>query len=219
MSSSNPQHGAAEELQPPPGPPPPASISPQPMPPRVFEYRDVVPPSVPGSPILVTGGAGFIGSHTAEQLLRRGERVIIADEVNDYYDVRLKRMNLARLRHVWGEAKVKIYEGDLCDEQFVSEIFANEAPLKRVVHLAARAGVRPSIADPFIYIHSNLTATTRLLEACRKGGCDHFVYASSSSVYGESRQEVGGWVGGWVAGWKLRHRRRRRSSSSSSSSS
>ena len=147
-----------------------AAAATPPLPPRTFIYREPVPPTAPGGAILVTGGAGFIGSHTAEQLLRRGEKVVIADEVNDYYDVRLKRMNLARLRHVWGESKVKIYEGDLCDEAFVAEIFANEAPLKRVVHLAARAGVRPSIADPFIYIQSNLTATTRLLEACRKVG-------------------------------------------------
>ena len=127
-------------------------------------------PHLTGKRVLLTGGAGFIGSHVAEVLLARGDEVLIVDEVNDYYDVRLKRMNLARLRHVWGESKVKIYEGDLCDEAFVAEIFANEAPLKRVVHLAARAGVRPSIADPFIYIQSNLTATTRLLEACRKVG-------------------------------------------------
>mmetsp|Transcript_53399 Transcript_53399/g.121726 ORF Transcript_53399/g.121726 Transcript_53399/m.121726 type:complete len:155 (-) Transcript_53399:23-487(-) len=133
-------------------------------------------------PVLVTGGAGFIGSHVAEALLLRGESVALADEVNDYYDTRLKRMNLERLKSKWGD-QVRIYEGDLCEEAFVRDLFESEKALgarglRRIVHLAARAGVRPSISDPFVYIQSNLTATTRLLEAARANACVHFVYAS-----------------------------------------
>eukprot|EP00618_Florenciella_parvula_P012984 CAMPEP_0119540474 /NCGR_PEP_ID=MMETSP1344-20130328/52356_1 /TAXON_ID=236787 /ORGANISM="Florenciella parvula, Strain CCMP2471" /LENGTH=477 /DNA_ID=CAMNT_0007584235 /DNA_START=20 /DNA_END=1453 /DNA_ORIENTATION=+ len=140
-------------------------------------------------PVLVTGGAGFIGGAVAEALLRRGETVVVMDEVNDYYDVRIKRQNLMRLTSGWPD-KVAVYEGDCSDAEFVAMVFEREGPIKRIVHLAARAGVRPSIQDPFIYIQSNLHATTRLLEYARTAGCDSFVYASSSSVYGESDNEI-----------------------------
>jgi len=147
-------------------------------------------PAAQGSgTVLVTGAAGFIGSHVAEALLHRGETVAVVDEVNDYYDPRIKRANLNRLTKGWGQ-RVKIYEGDICDEQFINHVFEAEGPIRRIIHLAARAGVRPSIQDPFIYVHSNLEATTRLLELARIYGCDHFVYASSSSVYGESSSEA-----------------------------
>lgn len=146
-------------------------------------------PALTGKRVLLTGGAGFIGSHTAEVLLARGDEVVLVDEVNDYYDVRIKRANLALLREQWGGDRLRIYEGDLCDVPFITKIFEEEQP-KWVVHLAARAGVRPSIQDPFIYIHSNVEATTRLLELARLHGNESFVFASSSSVYGGSKEEV-----------------------------
>jgi len=146
-------------------------------------------PPLSGRCVLVTGGAGFIGSHVADALLKRGDEVLIVDEVNDYYDVRLKRANLTLLTAAWGADRLRVYEGDICDEPFITEVYAREKP-RLVVHLAARAGVRPSIVDPFIYIHSNIEATTRLLELARKHGNDSFVFASSSSVYGGSKESL-----------------------------
>mmetsp|Transcript_59967 Transcript_59967/g.82079 ORF Transcript_59967/g.82079 Transcript_59967/m.82079 type:complete len:365 (-) Transcript_59967:161-1255(-) len=139
--------------------------------------------------VLVTGGAGFIGSHVAEHLLNRGDTVILVDEVNDYYDVRIKRANLALLRAQWTNARLRIYEGDCADGDFMGQIFEDEKP-RWIVHLAARAGVRPSIEDPFVYIHSNIDATTRLLELAQQYGNDNFVFASSSSVYGGSQKAL-----------------------------
>ena len=139
--------------------------------------------------VLVTGGAGFIGSHVSEALLKRGDEVIIVDEINDYYDTRLKRNNLTHLLKYYNSKKVKIYEGDICDINFISNIFEKEKP-EWIIHLAARAGVRPSIQNPFIYIHSNIEGTTRLLELAHKHGNKHFVFASSSSVYGGSNNHI-----------------------------
>jgi len=140
--------------------------------------------------VMVTGVAGFIGSHCAERLLARGDIVIGVDEVNEYYDVRIKRANLARLERLAGESGAfRFYEGDICDVPFITKIFEDEKP-KWMLHLAARAGVRPSIEDPFVYIHSNIEATTRLLELSRAHGCEHFVFASSSSVYGGSMKTL-----------------------------
>jgi len=139
--------------------------------------------------VLVTGAAGFIGSHVAEVLLARGDRVIAVDEVNDYYDVRIKRANIQALATRFSVDQFCFYEGDLCDEAFIGQIFERERP-RWVVHLAARAGVRPSIQDPFVYIQSNVVATTRLLELARTYGNEHFVFASSSSVYGGSKQSL-----------------------------
>jgi len=150
--------------------------------------EDQIPaPSV--KTVLVTGAAGFIGSHVANVLLQRGDRVIAVDEVNDYYDVRIKRANIRTLTTRYGADQFRFYEGDICDEAFISQVFENERP-RWVIHLAARAGVRPSILDPFIYIHSNVEATTRLLELARTYGNEHFVFASSSSVYGGSKQSL-----------------------------
>lgn len=140
--------------------------------------------------VLVTGGAGFIGSHVAELLLARGDRVIIVDEMNDYYDVRQKQKNLELLYDRYHEkGLLEIHRGDICDIDFISEIFESERPT-HVCHLAARAGVRPSIVDPYIYVHSNVEGTTRLLDLARQYKCQNFVYASSSSVYGNSTNEV-----------------------------
>mmetsp|Transcript_4196 Transcript_4196/g.14745 ORF Transcript_4196/g.14745 Transcript_4196/m.14745 type:complete len:499 (-) Transcript_4196:138-1634(-) len=138
--------------------------------------------------ILVTGGAGFIGSHTAEFLLNRGERVAVIDEVNDYYDQTVKRSNIAMLQRVGGD-RFTFYEGDICDVVLLERIWAEQGSPRRVVHMAARAGVRPSIDDPFVYVQSNVEGTTRLLEISRKHGSDSFVFASSSSVYGGSLKE------------------------------
>jgi UDP-glucuronate 4-epimerase len=137
--------------------------------------------------VLVTGGAGFIGSHVAEYLLDRGDDVVIVDEMNDYYDVSFKEANLALLQEKVGNQKhrLSIYRGDICDESFMMDLFEKECPTW-VVHMAARAGVRPSIQDPHIYIHSNIRGTTNLLELSHKFGVENFVFASSSSVYGGS---------------------------------
>ncbi|KAJ1434508.1 hypothetical protein B484DRAFT_446560 [Ochromonadaceae sp. CCMP2298] len=136
--------------------------------------------------VLMTGGAGFIGSHVSEYLLKRGDKVVIVDEMNDYYDVRIKQSNLDHLRSFEG---CTVYRGDICDVDFMSEVFERERPT-HICHLAARAGVRPSIVDPYIYVHSNVEGTTRLLDLARQYSCKNFVYASSSSVYGCSTNAV-----------------------------
>ncbi len=117
-------------------------------PPRVTP----IAPHVGHKKVLVTGGAGFIGSHVAEQLLARGDDVVIVDEMNDYYDIRIKQSNLALLRASYpDEKRLKIYVGDICDDELMTHIFETEGP-EWVCHMAARAGVRPSIQDPYIYI-------------------------------------------------------------------
>jgi UDP-glucuronate 4-epimerase len=138
--------------------------------------------------ILLTGGAGFIGSHVADLLLTRGDRVIIVDELNDYYAIRLKLANLEFLQSKHGD-QCGFYKGDICDVDFISDIFIKERP-NYICHLAARAGVRASIVDPYIYVHSNVEGTTRLLDLARQYSCKNFVYASSSSVYGCSDKHV-----------------------------
>lgn len=109
--------------------------------------------------------------------------------MNDYYDVRTKRSNIAMLLEKYGPNRVRFFEGDLCDAPFIGNIFETEG-IEWVVHMAARAGVRPSINDPFVYVHSNVEATTRLLELSRLHGVKSFAFASSSSVYGGSPNEV-----------------------------
>lgn len=137
--------------------------------------------------VLVTGGAGFIGSHVTELLLRRGDNVVIVDEMNDYYDVRMKERNLEHLRRICPDQdRLSIYKGDICDATFMQTIFETEKP-EWVCHMAARAGVRPSIQDPFVYIHSNIKGTTQLMELSHRFNVKNFVFASSSSVYGGSR--------------------------------
>ena len=146
-----------------------------------------VAPHVGYKKVLVTGGAGFIGSSVAEFLLARGDDVVIVDEMNDYYDVRIKESNLKLLRELYPEEKrLSIYKGDICDEEFITNVFEKEQP-KWVCHMAARAGVRPSIQDPFVYIHSNIKGTTQLMELSHRFGIENFVFASSSSVYGGSK--------------------------------
>lgn len=139
--------------------------------------------------VLLTGAAGFIGSNVADLLLGRGDIVIAVDEMNDYYDVCLKQANLKYLTDKYGSEQIRIYYGDICNLEFMSNIFEKERPMY-ICHLAARAGVRPSILDPYIYVHSNIEGTTRLLDLARLYACKNFVYASSSSVYGCSTNEV-----------------------------
>jgi UDP-glucuronate 4-epimerase len=145
----------------------------------------IVAPHTSHKKVLVTGGAGFIGSHVAELLLQRGDDVVVVDEVNDYYDTQIKEANL-ELLSAYGPDRVKVYRGDICDEALMTTIFETEQP-QWVCHMAARAGVRPSINDPKVYIHSNIKGTTQLLELSAKYGVQNFVFASSSSVYGGSK--------------------------------
>jgi len=132
------------------------------------------------SPILVTGAAGFIGFHVAMRLLDRGDQVIGLDNINDYYDVRLKQARLARLTP---HERFRFVKLDLSNRQGMRDLFADE-PIRRVVHLAAQAGVRYSLVNPHAYTESNLEGFINVLEGCRRGNIEHLVYASSSSVYG-----------------------------------
>lgn len=136
------------------------------------------------APILVTGVAGFIGFHTAARLLERGERVIGLDNVNDYYDVRLKKARLAKLKPFKQFTFTKI---DLADRTKMRKLFA-EQPIAKVVHLAAQAGVRYSLVNPHAYTDSNIEGFLNILEGCRHAKVKHLVYASSSSVYGGNTQ-------------------------------
>ena len=130
--------------------------------------------------VVVTGGAGFIGSHLAEALLARGDRVTILDSFTDFYDPRLKRANLDEVART---GRVELVEGDIRDRGVVASALAHA---DAVVHLAAMAGVRPSIEDPALYVAVNLDGTANLLQAAAKAGIKTFVFASSSSVYGNN---------------------------------
>ncbi|MBO9661995.1 NAD-dependent epimerase [Dokdonella sp.] len=134
--------------------------------------------------ILVTGAAGFIGSALSERLLARGDEVLGYDNVNDYYDPTLKEARLARLTP---HAKFGFVRASLEDRPALEKAFANFRP-QRVVNLAAQAGVRYSLTNPYAYIEANLVGFINVLEACRHGGVEHLVYASSSSVYGANRK-------------------------------
>ena len=128
--------------------------------------------------VLVTGGAGFIGSHLVEKLLTLGHQVAILDDFNDFYDPQIKHQNIAAVVD-----RVAVYHADLRDARPVNEVFHRKR-LDMVVHLAARAGVRPSIGHPQLYYDANVNGTLHLLEAARTVGLERFIFASSSSVYG-----------------------------------
>lgn len=129
---------------------------------------------------LVTGVAGFIGFHVTKRLIARGDKVIGIDNLNDYYDVRLKEARLAQLKSINGFQFVKL---DLANRQGMIDLF-EEYPIARVVHLAAQAGVRYSLVNPYAYTDSNIEGFMSILEGCRHRKVEHLVYASSSSVYG-----------------------------------
>ncbi len=130
--------------------------------------------------VLITGAAGFIGSHLAEALLARGNAVAGVDCFNDYYDPAIKRRNVAK---VLGHAQYTLHEFDICDEARVRGLFESWRP-DVVVHLAARAGVRPSLQAPNLYHEVNVIGSQHILDACRDYPVSHLVFASSSSVYG-----------------------------------
>jgi UDP-glucuronate 4-epimerase len=134
--------------------------------------------------IIVTGGAGFIGSHVVRALLAEGHEVSVIDDFNDFYDPAIKRANVASFDSP--PNKVAIAEIDLREWDPVREFFERMKP-DAVIHLAARAGVRPSILDPKLYIDTNITGTFHVLEASRLAGCRKVLFASSSSVYGLSK--------------------------------
>ncbi len=134
------------------------------------------------SPILVTGAAGFIGFHTALRLLQKGKNVVGIDNLNDYYDVRIKE---ARLQELARFPKFEFVKLDISDKEAMEKLWSNQGPFLEVVHLAAQAGVRYSLENPYAYITSNCMGHVTVMEMCRHTeGFKHLVYASSSSVYG-----------------------------------
>ncbi|WP_410015251.1 NAD-dependent epimerase [Sodalis sp. C49] len=133
---------------------------------------------------LVTGAAGFIGYHVSRRLLADGHQVIGIDNLNDYYDVRLKQSRLLQLQ---GDTAFTFHRLDLADRQGMASLFAGEG-FERVIHLGAQAGVRYSLENPLAYADSNLIGHLNILEGCRHNGVGHLLYASSSSVYGLNRK-------------------------------
>ncbi|HKT72999.1 MAG TPA: NAD-dependent epimerase [Steroidobacteraceae bacterium] len=130
--------------------------------------------------ILLTGAAGFIGYHTGQRLLSRGYEVVGLDNLNEYYDVSLKKARLALLQK---NPAFRFEKLELADREAIARLFSREK-FARVVHLGAQAGVRYSLQEPHAYVDSNITGTLNILEGCRHNGVEHLVYASTSSVYG-----------------------------------
>jgi len=130
--------------------------------------------------ILITGGAGFIGSHLSEKIIKMGHRVICVDNFNDYYDPLIKEDNL---KDIIDNKRFSLFRIDILDSEKISEVFASQN-IDMVIHLAARAGVRPSLANALLYEEVNVQGTINLLEQCRENKIDRFIFASSSSVYG-----------------------------------
>ena len=134
--------------------------------------------------IAVTGGAGFIGSHLCEKLISLGSNVICIDNFDDFYSSAIKEDNISKIIN---NNKFKLYHSDICNYNQMEEIFSKN-DIEMVIHLAARAGVRPSIEDPFLYEKVNILGTINLLECCRKHNVSKFIFASSSSVYGGNKK-------------------------------
>ena len=143
-----------------------------------------MPDPISGHTVFVTGAAGFIGSHTVERLLERGAKVVGVDNFDPYYPRKLKERNIEEIRVRGGS--FEFIEGDICDHDLMSAVFERVKP-RGVIHLAAKAGVRPSIEDPVGYANANVTGTAVTLNCAHVAGCDRIVVASSSSVYGNSR--------------------------------
>lgn len=135
--------------------------------------------------VLITGGAGFIGSACAKKLMERGDFPILIDNFNDYYDPQIKRDRIKKFLKGF-KGKFKLCQGDIRDTKFLERIFKKEKP-EKIIHLAAMAGVRNSLNDPMLYADVNVLGTTNLLNLSVKYGVMNFVYASSSSVYGKNK--------------------------------
>lgn len=141
--------------------------------------------------ILITGGAGFIGSHLTENLLKGGNKVIVIDNFNDYYDPAIKRRNVEEIKETVKRENIdmenfNLYEGDIRDKELLKKVFNEKIDI--IVHLAAMAGVRYSIEQPELYYDVNINGTLNLLEKCRERDIKKFVFASSSSVYGNNKK-------------------------------
>lgn len=134
--------------------------------------------------IIVTGGAGFIGSHLCEKLLKMGHRILCIDNFNDFYDPRIKRNNI---KEIINNPDFKLFEVDILNQTEVNNIFSSY-PVDLVIHLAARAGVRPSITQPLLYEKVNVIGTLNILEACKHNKVRKLIFASSSSVYGGNKK-------------------------------
>ncbi|MDQ0359813.1 SDR family NAD(P)-dependent oxidoreductase [Breznakia pachnodae] len=143
-----------------------------------------------GKMILVTGAAGFVGSHLSEKLLSMGHDVISIDNFNDYYDPKLKEKNLKSIEKVALDNNVifKMYKGDIRDSDLIDKVFKENAQISSIVSLAANAGVRPSIENPNYYVDVNLVGLTNLLEIAKNCKIKNFVFISSSSVYGNNKK-------------------------------
>lgn len=148
--------------------------------------------------ILITGGAGFIGSAVAKRLIERGDRVVLVDNFNDYYDPQLKHDRIKKFLKEYSGKPARatsrrdvggfvLYKGDIRDRKFLEKVFRKEKPDK-IIHLAAMAGVRASLANPMLYVDVNIIGTTNLLDLSVKYKVKNFVYASSSSVYGGNKK-------------------------------
>lgn len=141
--------------------------------------------------ILITGGAGFIGSHVAEALLKQKEKILIVDNINDYYDPGLKQQNLEVL-YAKGLERDDFYKADVTAFEELQKVFEkfekDGTRIEKVIHLAARAGVRPSMKEPHLYTKVNVWGTCNILEVCRLHNVKRLVFGSSSSVYGENRK-------------------------------
>ena len=136
--------------------------------------------------VLITGGGGFIGSATAKALMERGDTPVLIDNFNDYYDPKLKEDRIKKFLKDY-KGQFKLYRGDIRDEKFLDKVFKKEKP-EKVIHLAAMAGVRNSLENPALYVDINVLGTVRLLDLAVKYGIKNFLYASSSSVYGNNKK-------------------------------
>lgn len=136
--------------------------------------------------ILITGGAGFIGSTLADKLLEKNNKIVVIDNFNDYYSPKLKEKNI---KHNLDNKNYKLYRGDICDKNLLSKIF-EENKIDVVVHIAASAGVRPSIENPLSYVKNNIEGTVNILEVMKRKNVQRIVFASSNSIYGNCKEEI-----------------------------